>query len=380
MSNLNLSLGNIINVTVLGAPSGLGLPNINTLCLFSSEAPISNAYDSADFVLYKSPAEVAVDFGSGSDAYAIALKVFGQNPNIMTTGGYLAICPRVDGTEAIGTACDRIKDQIYFFGILVDEDITGSDFTTLTAYMQTVDKVLFFGSATAADIVTTSGRFDVVRTSGQTHTRCIYYTVSQGAAVLVAAAYGARALSVAFDGSKTCSTMHLKGLTGCTADTGMTQTALAAAKAAGADTYVSIAGVAGVFCSGENVFFDEIYNELWIKLALQVAGFNYLRQTNTKIAQTEEGMDGLKNEFRKVCAQAVKNGFLAPGSWTSPDVFGSPEAMLRCIQDIGYYVYSAPISAQAQADREDRKAPLVQIAIKAAGAIHSSDIIVNVNA
>lgn len=380
MSNLNLSLSNVINVTVLGAPSGLGLPNINTLCLFSSESPISSAYDTVDYVVYKGPAEVAVDFGSGSTAYAIALKIFGQNPNIMTTGGYLVIVPRTAGTEAIGTACARVIDQIYFFGVLVDADITGSDFTDLTAYMQTVDKVLFFGSATAGDIVTTSGRFDVVRTGGLTHTRCIYYTVSQATAVLTAAAYGARALSTAFDGSKTCQTMHLKGLAGCTADTGMTQTALASAKAAGADTYVSIAGIAGVFCSGENVFFDEIYNELWLKLAMQTAGFNYLRQTNTKVAQTEEGMDGLKNEFRKICDQAVKNGFVGPGTWSSPDVFGSSEALIRCVKDIGYYVYSAPVADQLQADREDRKAPLIQIAVKAVGAIHSSDIIVSVNA
>jgi len=42
----------------------------------------------------------------------------------------------------------------------------------------------------------------------------------------------------------------------------------------------------------------------------------------------------------------------------------------------GYYTYSIPIAQQAQTDRELRKAPLVQIAVKRAGAIHSSDVLV----
>jgi hypothetical protein len=378
--NLNLSLSNVINVTVQPTASGLGLPNINTICLFSKETP-GGTFGADDYKVYKGVAEVEEDFGSSSVAYDIAVKVFSQNPNILTTGGYLVIVPRESGTEKIQTACARVIDQIYFFGVLVDEDITGgTDFVDMTAYMQTVDKLLFFGSATAGDIVTTSGRFDVVRSGSLTHSRCLYNTVDQDTAVLLAAAYASRALSTDFSGSQTCQTMHLKSLAGMTADPGIDQTVLTSCLAAGVDVYVSIAGIAGVFCSGENTFVDEIYNELWIKAAIQVAGFNYLRQTNSKIPQTESGVDGLKNAYRKVCEQAVTNGFLAPGSWTSPDSFGSREALIRCIKDIGYYVYSEPVADQAQADREARKAPLVQIAVKAAGAVHSSNIIVSVNA
>ena len=44
----------------------------------------------------------------------------------------------------------------------------------------------------------------------------------------------------------------------------------------------------------------------------------------------------------------------------------------------GYYVYS-PIAQQAQAEREARKAPVMQVAIKLAGAVHFGDVIINVN-
>jgi hypothetical protein len=91
------------------------------------------------------------------------------------------------------------------------------------------------------------------------------------------------------------------------------------------------------------------------------------------------GMAGLKDAYRTICKQAVINGFVAAGSWTAADWFGDHEDFLRNITDIGYYIWSLPVTQQLAADREDRKAPVVQIAIKTAGAIHSSDVLVNVN-
>ena len=48
--------------------------------------------------------------------------------------------------------------------------------------------------------------------------------------------------------------------------------------------------------------------------------------------------------------------------------------MLRNIIDKGYYIYSKPIAQQSQVDRDARKAPLIQIAGKESGAIHSSSV------
>ena len=90
-------------------------------------------------------------------------------------------------------------------------------------------------------------------------------------------------------------------------------------------------------------------------------------------------MTGLKDAYRKICEQAKSSGVLAGGSWTSPDTFGDPESLRRNVLDIGYYVYSQPVVQQVPADRELRKAPVVQIAAKLAGAVHSSNVIVNVN-
>ena len=89
-------------------------------------------------------------------------------------------------------------------------------------------------------------------------------------------------------------------------------------------------------------------------------------------------MVGLKNAYEQRCVQGVRNGLIAPGAWNDSVPFGNPEDFLRNIEERGYYIYSLPIAKQQQAEREQRIAPVVQIAIKLSGAIHSSNVIVNV--
>ncbi len=143
--------------------------------------------------------------------------------------------------------------------------------------------------------------------------------------------------------------------------------------------YVSYAGVPSVFSTSGNDFFDNPYNDLALKFALETAGFNYLRQTNTKVPQTEPGMMGLKNAYGVVLNRFVRNGCVAPGAWTSSERFGDPVIFDQNVLDSGFYIYSLPIVLQNAAERENREAPLVQIAVKRAGAIHTSDVIVLVN-
>ena len=375
MSESVLDLINIISVSLQSAPSGLGLPILNRVALFSGETPSWNT----TYKEYVSASPVATDFGTNSKAYKLATAFFSQQPNPLNTGGSLVIIPLVGGTEDLVTALNRVEGVVFFGGVIIDKKLTGQQLSDFSTAMQAVDKLFIYASDDKADFAP-GGALDLVRQGAKTHTRCLYY--NDGTAIdtqAMAAAYAARAMSTDFTGSRTTQTMNLKALATVTPDGTIQQTDKDAADTAGVDVYASIAGVASVVSSGNNGFFDEVYNELALKLDLETAGFNYLRQTNTKVPQTEEGMEGLKNEYRKVLQQYVGNGFLAPGAWTSPDTFGDGEALVRSIKDIGYYVYSQPVAQQLNADRQARKAPLIQMAIKAAGAIHKSSVIVEVN-
>lgn len=368
MPELNLS--NVIDVAVLGTPSILGLPDINTAALFTHEVPTWND----PYKLYVSAADVATDFGSGSVAAGIAAAFFAQNPNPLLTGGYLAIIT-LQVAETIQAAITRIGNTVYYFGILLDQLITdGGVASDLATAVQALDKLLFFPSNNAAHLEP-GGIIDLFRTGSKTNTRGLFHA---NEAINFAAAYAGRALSTDFNASLTSQTIHLKELATIDVDGTVDETRLAKAGAAGADVYVSIAGLPCVFSSGGNLYFDQAYQRKWLKMALQTAGFNFLKSTNTKIAQTEEGMEGLKDEFRKVCAQAVANGYAAPGDWGG-DKFGDPVALVRNVAGIGYYVYSTPLLRQSKSDRAARKAAAIQIAIKEAGAIHSANVIANVD-
>jgi hypothetical protein len=283
-------------------------------------------------------------------------------------------------TETIAEAITRTTGLVQYFGITVAEITSEVNMDAAAAVVETLNKIAFWGSRDST-FVDSGGAFDDIAVAAQHQNRCLLYLADNDTDVLTfVASYAARGLSTNFSGSNTTLNMHLKTLIGVDADLNMTQTILNKCQDAGADAYPSIQGVAKVFASGANWFFDRIYNLRWFVGALEVAGFNYLAQSETKIPQTEGGISGLKGAYRKVCVQSVVNQYVAPGEWNSPTTFGNLADFLDNITQQGYYIYSAPVSQQSQAAREAREAPLIQIAIKEAGAVDSSTVIVNINA
>lgn len=375
---MQLDLANVITVSVSQAQTGLGKFNTSNVALFSTDTP-GISFGDLGFKIYLSPKEVGSDFGTGSDTFAMANAIFSQQPNILTGSGYLVIIP-FEPSETLGEAIERTEDLVQYFGILSTQIESQVDLLAAAAIVLPLNKIAFFVSRTLADIQP-GGALDLLRTGDFHNSRGLYYGGAEDTDSLVMmASYVGRALSTDFSGSNTTQTMHLKDLLGVQPDpSDDLQTVLNFAQAAGADMYVSIVGVPKVFCSGDNMFFDQVYNQEWIVGALQVAAFNFLAQSSTKVPQTEAGMDGFKSALRKVCEQAITNAYIAPGSWNSPDSFGVQVDFLNNISQRGYYIYSQPISQQAQADREARIAPLVEIALKEAGAIHSANIIIFIN-
>lgn len=379
-----IELTNVINISVSAAPTGLKNFNINNVALFTSDSPLVSITDS--YKVYVSAAAVATDWGSTSETYLQAVKIFSQNPNILAGGGSLIVIPFVVGdSSSIATAVNRTKDDIYYCGILsTTYPAKGSMKAIADAIQALGDKILFLPSydTTLMDAGATPGDFTSIMSASDYATRCLLYgagTTDGRAARFFAAAYAGRAMSVDFTGSNTALTMNLKQLATVDPDETITQTILTNAETAGVDTYPDIAGVPAVMSEGNNKYFDEVYNLIWFVNTLKVAGFNALAGVSNKIPQTESGMSMLKNVYKEVLEQAVNNGYIAPGSWTSPEWFGDQTAMARNIEEKGYYIYSAPVNQQSAADRESRIAPLIQIAIKEAGALHSSSIVINVN-
>lgn len=496
----NLSLSNVINISIQSTPLGLKQANLSAVAIFTTlQDPNGDA-----FSIHKNPDTVANLYGTSSEVYKQAVAIFSQSPNILNNSGYLVIIPlltgvlnpatagyevtdvlntsafaevtdgafdiSIDGENAVnvtglnftraytledfaslinenftenetpatvsvdagklvftsnttgatssvllsaaatgtnllsslyfnGDACiavqgidatsgretlvngiQRTKSLIFYHGILVDYAIDDTEVLNASNFVQTVEKMLFI-SRNALNCCDEGELFDIIKNRTNTHTRCLAYfdTTDAQKARLFASAYSSRGLSVNFAGSNTALTLHMKELATIDPDPNITETLLQKARNVGADIYGAFEGVPAVFCNGANDFFDNVYNDNWLITDLQVEGFNCLRNAGSKIPQTEDGVATLVDAYRNTLKRGVNNGSIAPGNWTLPITFGDSELLRTNVATYGYYIYSTPLAQQSQADREERKAPYIQMAVKRAGAIHSSDVMVYIN-
>lgn len=279
------------------------------------------------------------------------------------------------GGETLAEAVERGLQSVYFGGVLttqITDDETKQENATA---IQSLD-CIYYDNLQQLKAIATLGA--ALKSAGCSKTRTLAYSVSQELGKQAIAAYASIAKSVNYSGTDTANTLNLKTLTGVTGDPNLNGTYVLNAVNNGVDIYGLTGGLSVVYSNNNNGYTDDVEADLWHKKATEVAGFNYLRQTNTKIPQTEAGMTGLKTAYAGVCEQARRNGTIAPNTWNGDVPFGDPETFLRNIAETGYYIYSIPVSQQDQTEREARKAPVVQIALKRSGALHFSQVIINV--
>lgn len=187
----------------------------------------------------------------------------------------------------------------------------------------------------------------------------------------------ARLLSMNFAANNSTLTLKFKTQPTITADE-ITLTELNKAKRLGINVYTYFDEVPmiaeGTVIGGK--FADEIVILDWFKDAVQKEVFARLYKSPTKLPLTDKGQAVLISAVEKVCLEGVNNGAFAKGVWTG-DSFGTLNQ--GDLLEQGYYVWAAAMDTLSDSDREQRKATPIQTAVKLAGAIHGSDIIINFN-
>lgn len=283
--------------------------------------------------------------------------------------------------ETLTEAITRLKGQMYFNGIITTRDCSDDEYIEAAKAVNGYQDRILFVPKTNKNALTTGGLFQTLK--NYTFVKMLYYgygateTAKKQNARNFAAAYASRGFAVNYNGTNTTLTMNLKDLNGIEADTTIDETLLNSLASVGADCFPSVEGLAKVVTNPQNgYYFDEVQNLIWFTSAIQRGVFNVLAGTSGKIPQTEAGLEKIDNAIEAVCKQAVTNGYLAPGAWNSPDTFGNYDDFIRNISEFGYYYYHTPVSEQAQAEREQRKAPLYSIAGKQAGAVQSANILI----
>lgn len=392
MVDYQIPITYVVSASAVTPQQGLQPLKLSTVLLLTTDEPLS-AIDGS-YIISRTVSGVTQVFGTETETAMQAQAIFAQQPNILANDGYLIVAPlnyteeEVDGEtvrtyETLTAAIERIASEIYFEGIITTKAADDAEYiATSTAVEAMQNRVLMLPRSTTSAF---NGIFTTVQTNVKT--KCLYYSLGEDAeesaqnARIFAAAYLSKAMSVNYGGSNTTMTMNLKDLAGVAADTNISETILQQCVNAGADCYPSIEGLPKVISNAQGgMYIDQVLNQIWFVNTIQRNVFNVLATTRTKIAQTDAGLEVLVKACRDVCRQGVINGYFAPGQWNSNDFFGDYDTFHNNINEFGYYVYHQPVAEQSQTDRQARRAPVLQVAAKEAGSVHSSNVLVYLEA
>lgn len=375
-----LPVSNVVNVDVIIGPRAATGRNFGSLLILGSSTviPVSERIR-----LYSSPEDIGTDFGVDSPEYEAATVYFSQSPRPKEV--YVGRWAKTLATGEAGAA-ENLMDAVnavmgytnwYGLGIADKEDVADDDWLKVAAAVEAsgVSRILAITTSDPATMDATSTTDLAYKLKAAKYGRTfVQYSSSSKYAAL--SAFG-RAFTVNFNGSNTTITLKFKQEPGITYET-LTTDQAAALDARNCNVFVYYQNDTailqqGVMSGGD--FFDERHGLDWLQNYVQTNLYNLLYTSTTKIPQTDAGVTRLLSNVEQSMDQSVTNGLVAAGVWN-----GGPIGQLDSGDTLtkGYYVYAQPISEQAQADREARKAPVIQVACKLAGAVHFADVQVNV--
>jgi len=272
---------------------------------------ISGAADAAAAVLlieadFTSAAISGVDFTDNLDGtFNVSPAVFGQDFSFSTSNQFSKTYP---STESWVDALDAVSNVNNEWYALVAETHAAEDVLLIAGAVEARKKI--FGTSTDDTEVTNATSVDDVALSlsdlGYQRTFVVY---SEGANTQYPEAAWIGGQLPEQPGSNTWKFKSLSGVT----VSGLNSTQSGAAKAKNANTYERVGGVTitseGTMAGGE--FIDVIIFVDWLEARMRESIFFRLINTK-KIPYTQAGVTIIENEIRRVLAEGITNGGLAP--------------------------------------------------------------------
>lgn len=312
--------------------------------------------------------------GSGTDISGMLAM-----QNVTGNGAYVANGIAAEtALQAVVVMDNRFASQWYGLFIIGASD---PDHMAVAAYIEGDQSVAphFYGVNTQeGGVLVSTDTSDIayaLQQLGYTHSAVQYSSSSFYAAVSMLA----RILTTNWTANNSTITLMYKQEPGIVAEN-LSATQMASLLAKNCNVFVAYSNDTAIIQPGitpSGQFIDSVIGMDWLRGAIQTNLFNLLFGTTTKIPQTDAGNHILATGIEAACVQGVANGLLAPGIWNAG---GFGQLQQGDFLAKGYYVYTPPISNQAQASRAARQSVAFQVAAKLGGAVHTATVVVNVNA
>lgn len=374
---VGLPLSDIVNVQVTLDPTTAATRNFGALLIIGDSGKIP---DASNAVLFSDLASVGDTFSVTDPEYLAATIFFAQSPQPSTL--YIANFTKNGTGDQTATLAGRINDLASASGDWYGLAFAMTSPPTNAGQVQIAQMIEAYNPprtmwATTQEIgaVQADSTNDLAYLMSQAKTSRTWVQYSTSSPYAAVSAF-ARIATVDYTGINTTLTLKFKNEPDVASEklTSAQYAVLAAKKC----------NVFALFQNGDSIILEGYMADgTWADTrigadayqnALQTAGFNLLTSM-PKIPQTDAGMTTIKACYDQVSQQYVRNGLFAPGVWTGPSI--GPLNTGDTLND-GYMIYRPAVATQSAADRAARKAVVMQIACKLAGAVHSSNVIVNV--
>jgi hypothetical protein len=327
-------------------------------------------FDGTRFIIRSGTTGIASTVG-----YAVTPTGAGSPVSIGTLLGLTAADKGVvtpgSAIETLATSLDKLQDLSQsWYGFMFTNEVTEAQIKEAAAWAEA--RVKIFGFTTkASNVLDPAVTADIGSFMKSNLYNRTFWVWDDNDDYMIASAF-ARAFTVNFNEQNSTITLKFKQLPGTTPSV-ITETQRLAIVAKKGNYYTtfgdSIMFAEGWMASGQ--FFDERHGLDWLQNAAETEVFGYLMTRTTKVPQTDKGVAAIVSVLEQVMNEAVRNGLAAPGQWNGFDLgeISSGDYLPK-----GFYVYAQPVADQPQSEREQRKAPPIQIIMKGAGAIHFVDV------
>lgn len=280
-------------------------------------------------------------------------------------------------SESLADCFTTLLDYPSWYMAAIAETVDDSDAVAAAGIIEAASPARMIGFTTqnAAEIDSTKSDTLGAKLKALGYNRSVV-SYSSTNSVAVASIFG-RMATVNFEGSNTTLTLKFKQCPGVTPEH-LRSSQAAALRAHNVNAFVAYQNDTSILKEGITSggwYIDETHGLDWLQNRVETDLWNLL-YTHKKVGQDETGANAIIATVSKSLAQGVTNGLIAPGVWNG-DSFGALET--GDTLSTGYYVYIQPFDEQSRSDREARKAPPIQIAVKLKGAIHFIDCTITVN-
>lgn len=319
-----------------------------------------------------------VSFGS-------PLGVLGGTTDI---SGFMGITSSRASPLVLGIAAESALDAVQaladassaWYGLMDATNIplSQNDHISIAAYILANSRQRMYGTSSLNSAVLDHAQTnDLASVLKSLNIRKVLTMYSSTNPYAVATMFG-RGFTVDFDANDSTITLAYKQAPGLAAEN-LTETQFATLISKGSNCNVKVNNGAIMIWNGQmsnGYWFDEVQGVDWLQNRIQTEVFNGLYTITTKVPQTDAGSAMIATWIAQGCEAGINNGLGAPGQWNAAG-FGTLKMFQRLSK--GYYIYYPPVASQPENERQERISVPFQVAFKLAGAVHTSNILLNIN-